>query len=85
MTTLTILSPRQERILSFVRWYMREHQVPPSIREIMDGAGISSTSVVVYNIRALERAGLMRRSGLSYDTRNLRLIGPECPYCGHPR
>lgn len=55
------LSERQRRMLQFLEEYTDEHGYPPSIREIGQAAGISSTSVVDYNLRALERDGLIRR------------------------
>src|SRR6266496_232493 len=55
------LSERQRRILDFVARYTGEHGYPPSIREIGQAVGISSTSVVDYNLKALERSGLIRR------------------------
>jgi repressor LexA len=55
------LSQRQEAILAFINEYMDDHGYPPSIREIGSAAGISSTSVVDYNLRVLERDGYLRR------------------------
>ena len=55
------LSQRQEAILAFINEYMDDHGYPPSIREIGAAAGISSTSVVDYNLRVLERDGYLRR------------------------
>ncbi|MCL6649093.1 MAG: transcriptional repressor LexA [Chloroflexi bacterium] len=55
------LSERQQKILAFVRQYTEEQGYPPSIRDICRGCGISSTSVVDYNLRLLEREGLLRR------------------------
>jgi repressor LexA len=55
------LSDRQERILRFIRQYMGEHGRPPTVREIGIAVGISSTSVVDYNLRVLERDGHLRR------------------------
>lgn len=55
------LSTRQNQILDFVRHYMREHAYPPTVREIGDGVGISSTSVVDYNLKALAKRGYIRR------------------------
>jgi repressor LexA len=55
------LSTRQQAILAFIEEYADEHGYPPSIREIGAAAGISSTSVVDYNLRALEREGFLRR------------------------
>ncbi len=56
------LSPRQEQILEFLREYHAGHSYMPSIREIQDKCSISSTSVVDYNLRLLERDGHIRRS-----------------------
>jgi len=51
------LSDRQQRMLLFIRDYLGEHGYPPSNREIGQATGISSTSVVDYNLRRLERKG----------------------------
>jgi repressor LexA len=55
------LSDRQRNILKYIQEYVDERGYPPSIREIGDRVGISSTSVVDYNLRALERDGFIRR------------------------
>ncbi len=55
------LSPKQQKILQFIREFMRKKDYPPSIRDIQVGCAISSTSVVDYNLRALERQGVIRR------------------------
>ena len=57
MTTSKALSPKQQAIFGFIREFIREHDYPPSIRDIQDGCSISSTSVVDYNLKALERQG----------------------------
>src|SRR5438309_10102053 len=55
------LSDRQKNILKYIQAYVDERGYPPSIREIGDRVGISSTSVVDYNLRVLERDGYIRR------------------------
>ncbi len=55
------LSPKQQGILKFMREFIDEHDYPPSIRDIQVGCDISSTSVVDYNLKALERMGYIRR------------------------
>jgi repressor LexA len=55
------LSMKQRAILDFIRNFIDENNYPPSIRDIQDGCGISSTSVVDYNLKALERLGHIRR------------------------
>ncbi len=56
------LSPKRRRILEYLRRYLQEHSYPPSVRDIQRGCGISSTSVVDYNLRALQREGYLKRS-----------------------
>jgi len=55
------LSAKQQSILEFLRQFIRDKDYPPSIRDIQLGCGISSTSVVDYNLKALERQGYIRR------------------------
>jgi len=55
------LSAKQQGILQFMRKFIDEHDYPPSIRDIQIGCDISSTSVVDYNLKALERLGYIRR------------------------
>src|SRR2546422_4811406 len=55
------LSPRQEHMLRFIRDFSDRHGYPPTIREIGKEVGISSTSVVNYNLDKLEKEGLLER------------------------
>ena len=55
------LSDKQQAILEFLRRFIRDKDYPPSIRDIQLGCEISSTSVVDYNLKALERLGHIRR------------------------
>jgi len=55
------LSTKQSHIMEFIRDFIEEKDYPPSIRDIQNGCGISSTSVVDYNLRRLEEKGLLRR------------------------
>lgn len=54
-------SDKPERILAFLQDYFTRHQYPPSVRDIVDGCGLSSTSVADYNLKILEREGHIRR------------------------
>ncbi len=58
---MKILSSKQKRILDFLRDFREEKDYPPTIRDILKGCRISSTSVVDYNLRVLEREGYIRR------------------------
>lgn len=55
------LSARQSRILEFLHRFIDDKGYPPTIRDIVNGCKISSTSVVEYNLRILERDGHIRR------------------------
>jgi repressor LexA len=55
------LSARQEQILEFIRRFGREQGFPPTIRDIVAGCRISSTSVVAYNLDVLEEQGYLKR------------------------
>ena len=55
------LRPRQERILEFIAKFLEEFGMPPTVRDIQRGCEISSTSVVDYNLRQLERDGYIKR------------------------
>ena len=67
------LSDRQKNILKYIQSYVEERGYPPSIREIGDRVGISSTSVVDYNLRVLEREGHIRRD--REVSRGLEIVG----------
>jgi repressor LexA len=70
------LSERQQRILEFIGQYLEEHNYPPTIREIGKAVGISSTSVVKYNLERLQEKKLIERS--DEVSRGLRLVaGPS--------
>ena len=72
MKTFEQLSERQRKILRFMSGYMNREGYPPSIREIGDAAGISSTSVVNYNLNKLVQAGFLGRQ--QRVSRGLRLL-----------
>jgi repressor LexA len=55
------LSVRQQKMLGFIRRFVDEKAYPPTIRDIVSGCGISSTSVADYNLQILENAGYIRR------------------------
>ena len=61
--TAKVLSPKQRDIINFIRDFLQDKGYPPSIRDIVRGCRISSTSVVAYNLNKLEQAGYIRRHG----------------------
>ncbi len=66
------LSERQVKILEFIDAYFQEHNYPPTIREIGKAVGISSTSVVKYNLERLQEKEKLERS--KEVSRGLRLL-----------
>ncbi|HSK65614.1 MAG TPA: transcriptional repressor LexA [Anaerolineales bacterium] len=82
------LGERHQKILDFLQSYQRENRYPPSIREIGEKTGISSTSVVNYYLDQLEKKGLIHRdrkisrgvrlssSNGSADTLRVPILGP---------
>ena len=69
------LSPKQKYIISFIAEFLRDKGYPPSIRDIAKGCGISSTSVVAYNLNKLEEAGYIRRH--SDISRGIEFLNPQ--------
>ena len=55
------LSAKQQSIFKFIQEFIEDKDYPPSIRDIQDGCDISSTSVVDYNLKALETKGFIKR------------------------
>lgn len=68
------LSAKQQHILDAIREFVDEHDYPPSIRQIQETCGISSTSVVDYNLRILEKQGFIRRD--REVSRGIELLSP---------
>jgi repressor LexA len=68
------LSERQIKILMVLDRFQRERGYPPSIREICENTGVSSTSVVNYYLDQLKEKGLIERD--DRVSRGLRLVRP---------
>ena len=60
-TSDTVLTERQRTILDVIRNSVTTRGYPPSIREIGDAVGLTSTSSVAHQLRTLERKGYLRR------------------------
>ncbi len=67
------LTERQQAILDFIRDFSAKSKYPPTIREIGRSVGISSTSVVNYNLNVLEKQGLIERD--KTVSRGIKLAG----------
>jgi repressor LexA len=68
------LTERQKKILEVLERFQLQAGYPPSIREICNKAGISSTSVVNYYLDQLEELGYIERDGRV--SRGIRLVKP---------
>lgn len=69
------LTPRQRKVLEVIRDWVERFGYPPSVREIGDAVGLTSTSSVHHQLRALERKGYLRRD--PNRTRAVDVRGPE--------
>jgi repressor LexA len=57
----SVPTERQERILEVIRDFTEEHGYPPSVREIGERVGLSSSSTVQSHLKSLEKRGLIFR------------------------
>ncbi len=57
----TGLTPRQQRVLNVIRDSVERRGYPPSMREIGDGVGLTSSSSVAHQLRTLEEKGYLKR------------------------
>ncbi|MDO8491691.1 MAG: transcriptional repressor LexA, partial [Dehalococcoidia bacterium] len=71
------LSPRQQGIFQFIRDFMEERNYPPSVRDIVQGCKLSSTSVADYNLNIIEEQGYIRRA--RDISRGIELVGGSRP------
>ena len=55
------LSDRQTKILDYIRYVTKVRNYPPSVREIGEAVGLSSSSTVHNHLNQLERRGLIKR------------------------
>lgn len=56
------LSAKQQLILDFLKQEIKRNGYPPTVREICNAVGLSSTSTVHAHLETLERKGYIRRS-----------------------
>lgn len=68
------LAPRAAKLLQIIRASIEERGYPPSVREMAEQAGLSSPSSVTYQLKALEKAGYLRRD--PHRTRAMVIVDP---------
>ncbi|WP_179956718.1 transcriptional repressor LexA [Amycolatopsis anabasis] len=64
------LTARQQQVLEVIRAWVERFGYPPSVREIGEAVGLTSTSSVSHQLRALQRKGYLRR-----DANRPRAVG----------
>jgi repressor LexA len=69
------LTDRQARILEYIRYQNKVRNYPPSVREIGEAVGLSSSSTVHNHLNQLERRGLIRRD--PSKSRTVQLVSDE--------
>lgn len=74
------LSDRQRQMVTFISEYFRDHDRPPTNREIGQAMGIASTGHVDYHLSVLAKKGYIERE--ANTSRGLRLTAASEP---HPR
>lgn len=60
-TDMEELTPRQQRIVEFIRRTVQERGYPPTVREIGEAVGLTSSSSVHAQLANLQRKGLLRK------------------------
>jgi repressor LexA len=71
----TGLTPRQQRVLTVIRESLARRGYPPSMREIGELVGLTSSSSVAHQLRTLEEKGYIRRD--PNRPRALSVAGPD--------
>ncbi|MET8213103.1 MarR family transcriptional regulator [Streptomyces sp. NPDC005373] len=56
------VTERQWSVLAAIRTHIADHGEAPTVREIAAAVGLSSPSSVLYQLRRLEEAGVLRRA-----------------------
>jgi repressor LexA len=69
------LTDRQNKILDYIRYVTKVRNYPPSVREIGEAVGLSSSSTVHNHLNQLERRGLIRRD--PSKSRTVQLVQDE--------
>jgi repressor LexA len=64
------LTQRQRQVLEVIRAWVERFGYPPSVREIGEAVGLTSTSSVSHQLRSLQRKGYLRR-----DANRPRAVG----------
>lgn len=83
VTALESLTPRQQKVLSFIESQIEAQGFAPTIREIGRQLGIASTNGVNDHLKALERKGYIQRQ--DQKSRTLRVLRPTRSASAKPK
>jgi len=75
-------SNTRQRIFIFIREFFKQKGYTPTVRDIVKGCNISTTSVVQHHLNQLEKEGLIQRDPQVF--RSIRLVERETSYSGIP-
>ena len=70
-----VLTVRQRKVLQVIRESVEKHGYPPTMREIAQAVGLSSTSSVAYQLETLQSKGYLHRDAGRPRTVEVRLPG----------
>ncbi len=73
----TGLTPRQQRVLAVIKDSIERRGYPPSMREIGERVGLTSSSSVAHQLRMLEEKGYLKRD--PHRPRALQVFDPSDP------
>jgi len=73
------LTPRQREIFEWIKDFIQEHGMPPTVREIGDAFGMKSSSMFDH-LKALERKGYLKRGDMG--ARHLILLDQDMEHDG---
>jgi repressor LexA len=85
MASPSDLTPRQRRIVDFISETVRARGYPPTVREIGEAVGLTSSSSVHAQLATLERRGLLRKDATKPRAMQLsepRVEGAVVPLVG---
>jgi repressor LexA len=85
--TVSDITARQQRILEFIADTVRDRGYPPTVREIGDAVGLTSSSSVHAQLANLEKMGLLRKDptkprAMTLATDGARATGTAVPLIG---
>ncbi len=71
----------REKVLEYVRWFVAEYGYAPTVREIGDGVGLTSTSTVHHHLVTLQSEGRIELS--AGKARTIRVVSVPNQPPGH--